>query len=425
MRRPILLLLSLALLLGLGGCMPYVRQTPEEETTLITVGFSQVGAESDWRVANTESMRESLSEENGFELLFDNARQKQENQFKAIRTFIQQDVDYIVLAPVTETGWESVLEEARAAGIPVIIVDRQVEVDDPSLYTSWVGSNFRKTADAAVAWLAEKLKADGREEAVQILHLQGTPGSTAQLQRSAALEAGAAAHADWTIAAQLNGDFTQAKAYEETLAYLQSNPAPDVVYCENDNMCFGVMQALDELGIAYGDGGVTLISFDAGRTALSYCKDGKIDLCAECNPLHGPRVRALIEQLADGATPVSVGYIEKIDAERMAVIRAMGIHGQSCLEIVNDAWSASYTDLLEGLLDVKAYKTSMGPPSTHYRHFTEDLPYGICPIQKLGRRYGVPTPYTDAILTIYALALDLDIAASAPDFSTLDPAALL
>ena len=128
---------------------------------------------------------------------------------------------------------------------------------------------------------------------------------------------------------------------------------------------------------------------------------------------------------ADGATPVSVGYIEKIDAERMAVIRAMGIHGQSCLEIVNDAWSASYTDLLEGLLDVKAYKTSMGPPSTHYRHFTEDLPYGICPIQKLGRRYGVPTPYTDAILTIYALALDLDIAASAPDFSTLDPAALL
>ena len=309
MRRPILLLLSLALLLGLGGCMPYVRQTPEEETTLITVGFSQVGAESDWRVANTESMRESLSEENGFELLFDNARQKQENQFKAIRTFIQQDVDYIVLAPVTETGWESVLEEARAAGIPVIIVDRQVEVDDPSLYTSWVGSNFRKTADAAVAWLSEKLKADGREDAVQILHLQGTPGSTAQLQRSAALEAGVAAHADWTIAAQLNGDFTQAKAYEETLAYLQSNPAPDVVYCENDNMCFGVMQALDELGIAYGTGGVTLISFDAVRRALSYCKDGKIDLCAECNPLHGPRVRALIEQLERGETPEKQSYV--------------------------------------------------------------------------------------------------------------------
>ena len=308
MRRLTLLFLSFMLLLS--GCMPYVRQPPEAETTRITVGFSQVGAESDWRVANTESMRESLSEENGFELLFDNARQKQENQFKAIRTFIQQDVDYIVLAPVTETGWESVLEEARTAGIPVIIVDRQIETDDDSLYTSWVGSDFRRTADEAVSWLAETLEARESEDAeVQILHLQGTPGSTAQLQRSAALEAGAASHEGWVITAQLNGDFTQAKAYEETLAYLQSNPAPDVVYCENDNMCFGVMQALDELGIAYGTGGVTLISFDAVRRALSYCKDGKIDLCAECNPLHGPRVRALIEQLERGETPEKQSYV--------------------------------------------------------------------------------------------------------------------
>ena len=303
MKRTIMLFCTLALLV-LGGCQPGVRQTPEEERTLITVGFSQVGAESDWRVANTESMRQSLSEENGFELLFDNARQKQENQFKAIRTFIQQDVDYIVLAPVTENGWESVLEEARAARIPVILVDRQVEVDDPSLYTSWVGSDFRKTADEAVAWLAETLDAADKDgEVVQIMHLQGTPGSTAQLQRSAALEAGVAAHENWTITVQLNGDFTQAKAYEVTIAYLRDNPVPEVVYCENDNMCFGVMQALDELGIAYGDGGVTFISFDAGRTALSYCKDGKIDLCAECNPLHGPRVRAIIEQLERGETP--------------------------------------------------------------------------------------------------------------------------
>ena len=311
MKRLMLLICGLSLLL-LSGCMPYVRQTPEEETTLITVGFSQVGAESDWRVANTESMREALSEENGFELLFDNARQKQENQFKAIRTFIQQDVDYIVLAPVTESGWESVLEEARAANIPVIIVDRQVEVSDASLYTSWVGSDFRRTADEAVSWLAEAL--DEREEPdadVQILHLQGTPGSTAQLQRSAALEAGAAKHGNWTISAQLNGDFTQAKAYEETLSYLQKSPAPDVVYCENDNMCFGVMQAMDELNIAYGSGGVTLISFDAVRRALSYCKDGKIDLCAECNPLHGPRVRAIIEQLERGETPEKRSYVSE------------------------------------------------------------------------------------------------------------------
>ena len=112
-----------------------------------------------------------------------------------------------------------------------------------------------------------------------------------------------AAHENWTITVQLNGDFTQAKAYEVTIAYLRDNPAPDVVYCENDNMCFGVMQAMDELGIAHGAGGVTLISFDGGQAALSYCKRGAIDLCAECNPLHGPRVRAIIEQLERGETP--------------------------------------------------------------------------------------------------------------------------
>ena len=139
--------------------------------------------------------------------------------------------------------------------------------------------------------------------------MQGTPGSTAQLQRSAALEAGAASHEGWTITAQLNGDFTQAKAYEETRAYLQSNPVPGVVYCENDNMCFGVMQALDEMGAVCGTGGVTLISFDAGRRALQYCKDGKLDLCAECNPLHGPRVRTIIEQLERGEAPEKQSYV--------------------------------------------------------------------------------------------------------------------
>ena len=136
----------LAAVLLLGGCSP--RQAPSQpgQNRLITVGFSQAGAESDWRVAYTESMRSSLNEDAGYELLFSNARQQQDNQLKAIRTFIQQKVDYIVLAPVTETGWDSVLKEAKQAGIPVIIVDRQGEVSDPSLYCSWVGSDFRGTA---------------------------------------------------------------------------------------------------------------------------------------------------------------------------------------------------------------------------------------------------------------------------------------
>ena len=223
---------------------------PAEREDLIVVGFSQVGAESDWRVANSESMRTTFTAENGYELIYDDARQKQENQFRAIRTFIQQEVDYIVLAPVTETGWESVLEEAREVGIPVVIMDRQVDVKDQSLYTSWVGSDFRREADVAMKWLAEELDRRGAaEEPVEILHLQGTVGATAQIHRTQGLWDAVDRHSNWHVAATLQGDFTEAKAYEVTAAFLERNKRVDVVYCENDNMAFGVMDALDDAGI--------------------------------------------------------------------------------------------------------------------------------------------------------------------------------
>ena len=127
-----------------GGGDASTNDTAKEEgsSDVITVGFSQVGAESDWRTANSESMKSTFTKDNGYELIFDDAQQKQENQISAIRNFIQQEVDYIVLAPVTETGWDAVLGEAKQAGIPVIIVDRMVDVKDDSLYTAWVGSNF-------------------------------------------------------------------------------------------------------------------------------------------------------------------------------------------------------------------------------------------------------------------------------------------
>ena len=129
----------------------------------LLVGFSQVGAESDWRTANTESMKSTFTEENGYTLLFDDAQQKQENQIKAVRNFIQQDVDYIVIAPVTETGWDTVLKEAKDAGIPVIIVDRMVDVSDDSLYEAWVGSNFLQEGYDAADWLAEYLDKQGKK----------------------------------------------------------------------------------------------------------------------------------------------------------------------------------------------------------------------------------------------------------------------
>ena len=139
-KKMVTALLAVSMLAGLSAVNVMAA---DDGADTITVGFSQVGAESDWRTANTESMKSTFSEENGYELIFDDAQQKQENQLTAIRNFIQQEVDYIVLAPVTETGWDTVLQEAKDAGIPVIIVDRMVDVSDDSLYTAWVGSNFK------------------------------------------------------------------------------------------------------------------------------------------------------------------------------------------------------------------------------------------------------------------------------------------
>ena len=128
---------------------------------VITVGFSQVGAESDWRTANTESMQETFTEENGYELIFDDAQQKQENQITAIRNFIQQEVDYILLAPVTESGWDTVLQEAYDADIPVIIVDRMVDVSNDDLYTTWIGTDSLLEGRKAAEWLNAYATAKG------------------------------------------------------------------------------------------------------------------------------------------------------------------------------------------------------------------------------------------------------------------------
>ena len=185
-------LLTATMVCGMS-VVPAVGVAAADDT--ITVGFSQVGAESDWRTANTESMKSTFSEENGYELIFDDAQQKQENQLTAIRNFIQQEVDYILLAPVTETGWDTVLQEAKDAGIPVIIVDRMVDVSDDSLYTAWVGSNFKLEGQKAMAWLDAYLEAKGRgDEEINLVDIQGTIGASAQIGRTEGFDEAVEAH---------------------------------------------------------------------------------------------------------------------------------------------------------------------------------------------------------------------------------------
>lgn len=293
----------------------------------IVVGFSQLGAESDWRSANTESMKSALTTKNGYKLIFEDGQQKQSNQITAIRTFIQQEVDYIVLAPVTETGWDTVLWEAKNAGIPVIIVDRMIDVDDESLFTCWVGSDFELEGKKAAEWLKQYTIANGiSPESIHIVNIQGTLGASAQIGRTKALKDAAAANG-WELLAEVPGDFTRAKGREAMEDLLQQYDNINVVYCENDNEAFGAIEAIEAAGLKVGsditNGEIMVMSFDGvNDEALNYVKKDKITFIAECNPLHGPRVRAIIELLEAGGTPDKFSYVgEKIFSANETVKR--------------------------------------------------------------------------------------------------------
>ncbi|MDR1777868.1 MAG: ABC transporter substrate-binding protein [Desulfovibrio sp.] len=285
----------------------------------IVVGFSQVGAESDWRRANTISMRDTFAEANGYRLLMRDAQQKQTNQFAAIREFVQKKVDYIVLAPVTETGWDDVLKEAKDAGIPVIIIDRMVKTADPSLYVCWVGSDFRKEGGTAVTWMEKKFK--GKEKLI-IAHIQGNIGSSAQIGRTEGLQAGVDRNLGWKVVVRDTGNFTQVQGKEVMERILSEYNNIDVLYCENDNMAFGAMKAMDEANVPYGSrGGVTIISFDATRGGLEATLAGKISYNVECNPLHGPRVEKIIQQLKEGRLPNRIAYVDEMAFDATTITR--------------------------------------------------------------------------------------------------------
>ena len=276
----------------------------EEESVLINVGFSQLGAESDWRVANTESITGSLSRENGFELMFDDAQQKQDKQFIAIRNFTQQEVDCIVLAPVTETGWDTVLTEAKNAKIPVVVVDRRVKVNDENLITAWVGSDFAKEAKIACEWLKEYTEKKGiKGEELKIVDIQGTLGATAQIGRTNGLKA-ACDNYGWQLLAAEPADYTRLKGKEVMQELLKKFPEVNVVYCENDNEAAGAIEAIEEAGKKPGtdiqNGEILIISFDAAKTGLELVLQGKIALDVECNPLQGDEVAKIIKAVKNG-----------------------------------------------------------------------------------------------------------------------------
>ncbi len=271
---------------------------------VITLGFAQVGAESGWRTANTKSYQDYFVEANGFELVFLDANQDADKQKQDVRDLIAQGVEVIDLAPVTDSGWEPVLQEAKDAGIPLIISDRQLSVDE-DLYLTYFGGDMKAEGERAAEWLKKYIADQGITDPINIVHLQGTIGSTAQKGRTEALDEAAPANG-WEIVYQQTGEFTQAKGQEVMESFLQQGQAFNVIYSENDDMTYGAIDALRANGMNPEE--YIIISFDGNKSAVQMVVDGLIDVIAECDPLLGPQVGDLINKAAAGQTIAKITY---------------------------------------------------------------------------------------------------------------------
>jgi ABC-type sugar transport system substrate-binding protein len=262
----------------------------------IVMGFSQVGAESGWRTANTKSIQESAKEA-GITLRFSDAQQKQENQIKAIRSFIQQKVDVIAFSPVVESGWGPVLREAKNAGIPVILTDRAVDDPDTSLYKTFLGSDFVEEGKKAGQWLVEEYK--DSNETVNIVELQGTTGSAPANDRKAGFAEVIGTDPKFKIIASQTGDFTRAKGKEVMEAFLKAHQDIDVLYAHNDDMGLGAIEAIEGAGKVPGKD-IKIITVDAVKDGMQALADGKINFIVECSPLLGPQLMDLAKKVVAG-----------------------------------------------------------------------------------------------------------------------------
>ena len=291
----------LTLLVGCGS-KPAEDAAKKEEKPAdkkLVVGFSQIGAESGWRSAETDSIKKTAEADPTIELKFSDAQQKQENQIKALRTFIAQKVDVIAFAPVVESGWETVLQEAKDAKIPVILVDRGVKVADDSLYTAFIGSDFILEGQNAAKFLVEEF---GKDANVNIVELQGTVGASVANDRKKGFEEGLKDAPTFKILKSQSGDFTRAKGKEVMEAFLKSEGKKiNAVYAHNDDMALGAIQAIEEYGLVPGKD-IKIVSIDGVKDAFVAIKDGKLNCTVECNPLLGPQLYEAAKALKEGKT---------------------------------------------------------------------------------------------------------------------------
>ena len=327
---------------------------PEEDATgdeaaapaaggdVITIGFAQVGHESDWRTASTKSCQDVFSAENGYDLQFVDCDNDSAVQLEAVRGFIEQDVDYIIIDPIVSTGWDTVLTECEDAGIPVIVIDRTI--DDSDKYVSWVGSNFKTEGLAAGEWLKAYAAAKGISE-LNVLVIEGSTGASATIGRTEGFKE-IADREGWTILDSQSGDFTQDGGAEVMESYCKSYEGQfNVVICQNDNEAFGAMDAMTAAGVSYGvDGDVILVSFDACTAGLEFVKSGDINADFECNPLAAPFVEEVIKTLASGGTPEKEVYMAEHWFVNEDILSSIEVNGetQELTVVTDDIIAAQY-----------------------------------------------------------------------------------
>jgi len=274
----------------------------------LVVGFAQIGAESEWRTANTRSIQETASRL-GVELKFADGQQQQENQIKSIRSFIAQRVDVIGVSPVVETGWDAVFAEVKQAGIPLIVLDRHANVPD-DLFSAFIGSDFVQEGQRACMEMATLLNGQGN-----IVELDGTVGSAPMIDRQAGFEACLRDHPGMHVIARQSGDFIRARGKEVMETLLKSHGREiNALFAQNDDMALGAIEAIEEYGLKPGSD-IKIVSVDGVRAAFEAMVSGKLNVTIECNPMLGPPFFETALKLANGA-PVDKWVKSKEDIYR-------------------------------------------------------------------------------------------------------------
>jgi simple sugar transport system substrate-binding protein len=289
------------------GCQK-AEEEKNPETGGFILGFSQIGAESAWRNCNTRSVQEAAAAA-GVQLLFFNAEQKQENQIRAIRSFIAYQVDVIAFVPIVSSGWGYVLEEARDAGIPVLICDREININDKSLYAGFIGTDSAQEGRSSAEFLLKKFAPDNPDapsygnRPIRIVELSGTEGSSVAINRASGFREVLERHHAENVSPRFeiiyseSGDFLRSKGYELMRSILDTIEDFDVIYSHNDSMTLGAIDAMKERGIKPGVD-IVIVTIDAEQAAIDALRRGEVNCVVECNPKQGPDILRLASHLA-------------------------------------------------------------------------------------------------------------------------------